>query len=186
MDETASKVKVIAPDNHYLESWNDYEPTHAFFSFSQPTISKLFNTRQFQESFLKWSENDSDYFDFIKSNWKKTFKSEGVNSNFQIFWDQCLHDGFYELKYKDPINLTSKISSLLKNVSFWIDQNYSLSNENELVLYLNSSVGDGIQSNNPWLQEMPDPISKVCWDNYLSINSNTKHFLVNFIRFIQL
>ena len=32
------------------------------------------------------------------------------------------------------------------------------------------TVSDGIQSNNPWLQEMPDPISKVCWDNYISIN----------------
>ena len=171
MDETASKVKVIAPDNHYLESWNDYEPIQGFFSFSQPTISKLFNTRQFQESLLKWSEDDSDYFDFMKSNWKKLSKSEGINTNFQIFWDQCLHDGFYELKDIRRFNLNSKISNLLKNVSFWIDQNYSLSNGNELVLYLNSSVGDGIQANNPWLQEMPDPISRVCWDNYLSISS---------------
>ena len=40
----------------------------------------------------------------------------------------------------------------------------------EINIYLNSSVGDGVQANNPWLHEMPDPISKVCWDNYLSIN----------------
>ena len=40
----------------------------------------------------------------------------------------------------------------------------------ELNIYQNLTVSDGIQANNPWLQEMPDPISKVCWDNYLSVN----------------
>ena len=52
-----------------------------------------------------------------------------------------------------------KLNSLIKE-----------SSDYELNIYKNVTVGDGIQSNNPWLQEMPDPISKVCWDNYISIN----------------
>ncbi len=41
----------------------------------------------------------------------------------------------------------------------------------ELSLYTKTSMGDGQQANNPWLQEMPDPISRVSWDNYLTVSA---------------
>ena len=34
-------------------------------------------------------------------------------------------------------------------------------------------MGDGSQSNNPWLQELPDPLSRACWDNYLTMSAST-------------
>ncbi len=40
----------------------------------------------------------------------------------------------------------------------------------ELVIYEKISLGNGNQSNNPWLQELPDPISKVTWDNYITMS----------------
>jgi len=40
----------------------------------------------------------------------------------------------------------------------------------ELALYTNVSVGTGKHANNPWLQELPDPISKICWDNYAAVS----------------
>ena len=40
----------------------------------------------------------------------------------------------------------------------------------ELVLYEKTGIGNGSHANNPWLQELPDPVSKVCWDNYLTMN----------------
>ncbi len=39
-----------------------------------------------------------------------------------------------------------------------------------LALYSSISMGDGSASNNPWLQELPDPLSKVVWDNYLAVS----------------
>ena len=62
-------------------------------------------------------------------------------------------------------NLSNTLSEIGKVLS-----SLETKNNFELNVYQNSSVGDGIQANNPWLQEMPDPISKVCWDNYISIN----------------
>jgi len=44
------------------------------------------------------------------------------------------------------------------------------SNGLELVLYSKTGMGDGQQSNNPWLQEFPDPITRVSWDNYLTVS----------------
>ncbi len=40
----------------------------------------------------------------------------------------------------------------------------------ELVIYEKISLGNGNQSNNPWLQELPDPVSKVTWDNYITMS----------------
>ena len=44
------------------------------------------------------------------------------------------------------------------------------SSEIELALYEKVGMGNGIQANNPWLQEMPDPISKITWDNYVTMS----------------
>src|SRR5690606_24186945 len=40
----------------------------------------------------------------------------------------------------------------------------------ELLLYPKVGMGDGQQANNPWLQEFPDPITRVSWDNYITIS----------------
>ena len=48
----------------------------------------------------------------------------------------------------------------------------SFDKEIELVIYEKIGMGDGTQANNPWLQEFPDPISRACWDNYLTISAS--------------
>src|SRR5206468_1109830 len=48
---------------------------------------------------------------------------------------------------------------------------YKKSGKNEIALYQKSSLGTGAQANNPWLQELPDPISKATWDNYALIST---------------
>ena len=168
MDETSSLVSYLAPDRHYLESWNDFEPVHAKFSLSQPAISNLFNTRQAQDSFLKWSGLEVNYYDFLKTHWSNSFAPLSKNSvsDFEAFWNKCLHDGVFEPK----IAYTSKLKqdlSVLGRASFNISKpGPSL----ELIIYENGTVGNGIQSNYPWLQEMSDPITKACWDNYLTVS----------------
>ena len=71
IDETSVICDVVAPDSHFLESWNDHEPIDNSFSFAQPTITNIFDTRQHQDSFLKWSCEKTNYFSFIKNNWRK-------------------------------------------------------------------------------------------------------------------
>ncbi len=171
MDETTAAVGIVAPDHHYLESWNDAEPVKGHFSLSQPTISNIFNTRQAQSSFLKWAGAEEDYFEFVKANWGEWhFANQSEQSDMQMFWDQCLHDGVYAAKpeaettaavFAGDINgAASKVASTYK----------ADSSGTELILYTNASVGNGIQANNPWLQEMSDPITKACWENYLTVS----------------
>ncbi|MFN7260261.1 MAG: TAT-variant-translocated molybdopterin oxidoreductase, partial [Cyclobacteriaceae bacterium] len=62
-DETASASGYMAPDHHYLESWNDFEPKPNYYSLSQPAITPIFKTRQAQESFLVWAgEKEVEYY----------------------------------------------------------------------------------------------------------------------------
>lgn len=162
IDETSASVKYIAPDNHYLESWNDFEPVSGCLTFSQPTINAIFNTRQAQESFLRWSENESSYYDFVREGWKSQ-----AEDDFESFWNKCLHDGILESEMEGTSTaITVDVASAANNL-----KGYSASADGmELVLYTNYSVGDGVQANNPWLQEMPDPITKACWDNYFTVS----------------
>lgn len=162
-DETSALCKFIAPDSHYLESWNDAEPKAGYFGFAQPTISPVFTTRQAQESFLKWAGNDTDFYTYIIENWKGTLSGDS--------WNKSLHDGFYV----QPAKVAQKYSAAalptdIVNAAY---QAYTSSKDKiELKLYT-KIIGDGTNANNPWLQELPDPISRVCWDNYAAIGKAT-------------
>ena len=168
-DETASIVKYNLPDHHYLESWNDAEPVPGKLSLAQPSITPLFNTRQVQESLLTWMEEElTDYYQYLNNTWEsKYFPTQQKSTDFQTFWDQCLHDGIYSYD-TGLISLSDYMP--YEEIAQGIERKYSVSSKGlELVLYTKIGIGNGTQANNPWLQEMPDPISKATWDNYLTI-----------------
>lgn len=170
LDETASLVKYVAPDHHYLESWNDAEPVPGHMSLTQPAITQLFNTRQAQESLLTWiGEGIKDYFEYLKENWHSVyFPAQEKILDFQTFWDQCLHDGIF--MYTPQATPVSKNFSLPEGTADKVNSNYVPSASGlELMLYTKIGLGTGAQANNPWLQELPDPITKATWDNYLTI-----------------
>lgn len=169
IDETSSLCVYNVPDNHYLESWNDHEPKAGYFGLTQPTITNVFNTRQAQESFLIWSGNNTSYYDFIKLNWQNILSGAG---SFDSAFNKALHDGFYMAPEKAAG--TYKVSADIGNVVNSAYQNYTNGkSKTELVLYPTVALKNGIGSNNPWLQELPDPISKVCWDNFIAISKNS-------------
>ncbi|XOV95345.1 MAG: TAT-variant-translocated molybdopterin oxidoreductase [Bacteroidota bacterium] len=162
-DETSSLVKYQTPDHHYLESWNDFEVVSGNYSLSQPTIKNIFNTRQAQQSLLIWSGESKSYYDFLQEYWNENIYplSSGFSS-FISFWDKSLHDGVFETASSEEAAEPT------------IDLNgVSVSGKGdglELVIYEKNSIGTGAQANNPWLQEMPDPITKAVWDNYLTVS----------------
>ena len=160
-NETAKLSKWVAATPHYLESWGDVEIKSGNYSLVQPTIKPLFDTLQFQDVLLGWLESPISYYDEIKNNWKNTVL---IGSS----WNQALHDGTY-VSDKKSKNLLFKN----RDFSLTVKQLLSISTSDfELTLYPKTSMGDGQQANNPWLQEMPDPISRVSWDNYLTVSKS--------------
>ena len=170
-DETASAASIKAPDHHYLESWNDAEPKKNFYSLSQPAITPIFKSRQAQESFLIWTgETNVEYFNVVRENWRNWFFSkQNAVLDFQTFWDQCLYNGVYELGVEDFKGVS--FSGDVNGAASAISANYKADNTGfELSIYENYGVGNGSQANNPLLQELPDPITKATWDNYITIS----------------
>jgi MoCo/4Fe-4S cofactor protein with predicted Tat translocation signal len=166
MDETASSCDYVCPDSHYLESWSDAEPVKGVFSLGQPTIENLFNTRQAPVSLLVWSgAADADYHAYIQNYFRNNiYTLQSTISSFDAFWIKTLQDGVFEV----PATAGSG-ASFTANVQDAATKIQKPVSGVELVLYAKTGLGDGSQANNPWLQELPDPISKVCWDNYFAV-----------------
>lgn len=167
-DETASASGYMAPDHHYLESWNDFEPKPNHYSLSQPAITPLFPTRQAQESLLIWAgDKNVEYYSVISENWKNWFFAKQTSSlDFQSFWDKCLYEGVYELPVEQKeLSFTSHAEDALSKVGA-----SKKSTGFELVIYESYAIGNGNQANNPLLQELPDPITKATWDHYITVS----------------
>ncbi len=157
VDETAAYADFVTPDNHYLESWNDFEPKKGFLSISQPVISPIFTTRQMQDSLLIWSGNSTNYYEYIRNNWRKV-----ATGDFNKFWEKAVHDGVLEngssmLTVSSSAAPVSPVAKAIKPSGI------------EAVLYEKVGIGSGAEANNPWLQELPDPISKATWGNYVAM-----------------
>jgi molybdopterin-containing oxidoreductase family iron-sulfur binding subunit len=169
-DETASACAYIAPDHHYLESWNDFEPKKGSYSLSQPAITPIFKTRQTQESLMLWTGEQAEYFTFLKNNWRAWFYAgAGGGLDFQSFWDKCLYDGVLDLSSGESAsaNFGGDVAAAGQDIT----ANYKASNTGvELAIYESYSIGNGSQANNPLLQELPDPITKAVWDHYATIS----------------
>ena len=178
-DETAALCQYIAPDHHFLESWNDAEPQRGKYSLSQPAITPIFNTRQAQSSFLAWAgAPDTDYYAFVKENWRNTlFEYQQLEQDFERFFDLALYDGAMDFAATVPSPGTQYTGFPIEGINVntsslasTINRTYSASEGLDVVLYEKVTLGNGRQANNPWLQEMPDPITKACWDNYITVS----------------
>ncbi len=156
-DETASITTIAIPAPHYLESWNDLILTKGTYSLTQPTIRPLFSSKQFQEGLLSWIGNSADYYDYIKAN--AASYSNGAS------WNQTVHDGV-------AVGATAGLSASSADYAGAANAlaQSKPANGYELVLYTKTGLGDGQQANNPWLQEFPDPITRVAWDNYVTVS----------------
>jgi MoCo/4Fe-4S cofactor protein with predicted Tat translocation signal len=159
-DETTELCKFVLPDHHYLESWGDAEMKNGYISFIQPTIAPLFKTRAYQTSLLKWVGVNIEYGDYVKNHWLNKLGSQEA-------WDKALQDGLVEttsLPIATAYNNTHIADAATKLAAG------KKGGKAELVLYSKVSMGSGKGANNPWLQEMPDPITKATWDNYAVIS----------------
>jgi molybdopterin-containing oxidoreductase family iron-sulfur binding subunit len=167
-DETAVKTTIAAAASHYLESWNDVAITRSNYSIAQPTIRPLFNTKQFQEALLSWNDNATPYYDFLKG-----FAAANLGGK---SWNQAVHDGFVVTAVGNVAAQAGNFGASATKLSA------AKSNGLDLVLYSKVGMGDGQQANNPWLQEFPDPITRVSWDNYVTVSKADaeKYKLENF------
>lgn len=171
MDETTALCTHAAPAHHQLESWGDAEPKSGHFSLIQPTIAPLFNTRQAEHSLLEWADSanlnrqdEQPYYQYLKSHWASDiFARQSKYSTPAAFWDMSLHDGVFELPATEAAAVANEVSLNPDAVT------KPSGSELEISFYESVNIGGGQYAHNPWLQEMPDPVTRTVWGNYLRI-----------------
>ena len=175
VDETGGRVHAVCPDHHFLESWGDAEPVEGHLSLAQPVLAPLFSTRAAPESLLRWLGFDISHHDWVRDHWRQAiFAPLGGNRSFEAFWDETLQRGTVELPR--PTVAAVKARKLGKRVLVSVAKlSASVAQEAaagtagdpscELHLYEGVALRDGRHANNPWLQELPDPITRTTWGN---------------------
>jgi molybdopterin-containing oxidoreductase family iron-sulfur binding subunit len=156
-DETASVTSIAAAVPHYLESWNDVSIVRGSYGITQPTIRPLFETKQFQDVLMSLNGLSGTYYDYLKANASAIISGST--------WNKVLHDGIY-MGVSAPASAGSTDYATAANTLAKSKNAAGF----ELVLYTKTGLGDGQQANNPWLQEFPDPITRVSWDNYVTVS----------------
>ena len=154
-DETATLSNIALPAPHNLESWGDVQYSRRLSGLIQPTIRPLFDSQQLQDCLLTWSDNPTKYYDYLKANFTTAGKS----------WNQALHDGII-ISESTPLSGSADVTASAAKLAAAVSPKF------ELHLYSKVGIGDGQQANNPWLQEFPDPITRVSWDNYATVSKS--------------
>jgi molybdopterin-containing oxidoreductase family iron-sulfur binding subunit len=164
-NETVGEGLYECPVNHYLESWSDYEIKPGQLSLAQPCINPIFDTRSFQDSLLRWSGKVTSWHDYLMSSWESDYFSKSHGSSFTQFWNKCVADGIfsYSAPVKDKIDFRPEA---LSSITIEAESGAGY----EIIFNESIALGNGKHANNPWLMELPDPISRHCWENVAYIS----------------
>ena len=166
-NETTDGAMIVAPTSHYLESWGDAQPSASKYMLMQPTIKTIFDTRQDAETLLTWAGVDygGSYMDYVAQTFQdNAFANQTGSSNAKRYWESALHDGFVKLASNGGGNSFSGTPT----ASGITMPKTSAEGTFELKIF-QATIGNGENTNNPWLMEMPDPITRTVWGNYLAV-----------------
>ena len=174
-DETAVLADIVAPDTHFLESWNDHEPRRGVRSLTQPAIAPLYDVRPFQETLLAWARYvgtgplalvTATWHEWLRDRWRReVHPAADAAAPFELFWEGALREGVVRTGASAAGARPFRSGALSTLPEWTAPAEGSLS----LVLYPSVSLYDGRSANNAWIQEVPDPVTKISWDNVVLI-----------------
>ena len=176
-DETGKLAHYILPDHHDLEKWSDWEFQKGVLSIQQPTIRPLYKTRAFENALMEWAKGvgKSSFLKGTDSWYGYLRKNVAASAGIDFSWDEFLKTGV-NVKTQDykkkRFSSRSFQSSALKSIVDSDSKDHT-NQGYELSLYSTIGLKDGTLANVSWLQEFPDPVTKICWDNYLCVSPAT-------------
>jgi molybdopterin-containing oxidoreductase family iron-sulfur binding subunit len=169
-DETAEKSDWNFPAAHYLESWGDARTSDGTLVPVQPLIQPLFGGLTELEFLARVAgETQTSPYEIVRA----TFAGS------EEAWKEFLFKGFLEASEAQPVDL--KFSGKVpapndKSINTQVtgdNEQGSLSNNLEVIFYRDTKMDDGRYANNGWMQELPDPITKMTWDNAVLVSRKT-------------
>lgn len=163
-NETAQAARWHLPRTHYLEKWGDGRAYDGTLSVIQPLIRPLYHDAHSTIEVLNLAATgvDASGHDLVREQWRSR-----LSGNFEEQWREVLHDGYLEGSEYETISIeVGEVPG--------IDVPDEKEDDGlELVFRLDPKLLDGRFSNNPWMQELPDPMTKIVWDNVAVMSETT-------------
>jgi molybdopterin-containing oxidoreductase family iron-sulfur binding subunit len=164
-DETAAACNWHLNEAHFLETWGDGRASDGTASIQQPLIDPLFGGKSAMEllAMLSGAEQQKGY-DIVRSTWQKQ-----IATGFDKAWERALSEGLIAgtafPAITPSINAGSITAELDKMANASGGALVAPKGDIEINFVQDASVYDGRFANNAWLQETPDPMTKLTWDN---------------------
>jgi anaerobic selenocysteine-containing dehydrogenase len=188
MDETTAEAHLILPDHTPLESWGDYSPWEGVQGLVQPVMRPVFETKAMADVLLsvaKQIDNEmarafpwQSFYEYLRDQWKGIHQRRAPQKDFETFWEEALQQGGV-WEPVEPRQVRLKLRSLLSTFDSRTEKaQFDGDHDGPVLLpYPSLSHFDGRGANRPWLQELPDPMTQIVWDNCLEIHTETAHRL---------
>ncbi len=173
-DATSALSHWHVPLSHYLESWGDALTADGDYLSIQPMILPLFDGLseiELLNALLGGPKPEGP--ELVQ----KTFRGTNPAGDFQTAWSRFLHDG--SASHVQPHDQPSRFGAhaASPNQSLWTLPAAPTPDSPEIVLTASYAMDDGRYANNGWLQELPDPITKLTWDNAALMSPSFAHAL---------
>jgi len=171
LDETAAASDLVLPDLHPLEQWNDSRPRTGVYALQQPVMQPVFpNARHSGDVLLQASGRASSFKEYLQARWRVLHQRYGRGREFADFWsDAVQHGGVYGDAPVQTVRLVPGIAQQLGGLA----GTGGVSEKHVLIVFPSIALHDGRGANKPWLQELPDPVSKITWHGWVEVHPET-------------
>ncbi|NUS97450.1 MAG: 4Fe-4S dicluster domain-containing protein [Gemmatimonadaceae bacterium] len=162
-DETAMQADLVLPDNHALESWGDAQATRGTISLQQPAMDPVFDTRATADVLIQAAQGDQN------------LAARYTQKDYRTWLFGRIPGGMAAITAALPSGV---MAGTLPNAPAARRAPTRLnapagSGDLFLLTYFSPTLGDGRGANKPWLQELPDPVSKICWQSWVEVHPST-------------
>jgi MoCo/4Fe-4S cofactor protein with predicted Tat translocation signal len=168
-DETAAASTWHIPEAHFLESWGDEATSDGLAAIQQPMIEPMYGGKTAAE-IVSWTTTGkfTKSHDIVKNFWLAQVTSNKDQGDKEQAWRKALNDGVVaSSKPVDPVKVAVDSKKLAAAIAA---EPKAAATGIEVGFYPSSATWDGRFANNGWLQEAPDPISKLVWGNAAMIS----------------
>jgi len=163
MDETTAACDLVLPDHHPLEQWGDSRPRAGITALQQPVVQPVFGTQPTGDVILKLSGKTGTFQDYLQAKWRTRH-----TTGFDQYWLESLAKGGI---YGDAPTRAVRLADVSK-VGFAAPA-ASADQDQEVIVFPHPALHDGRGANKPWLQELPDPVSKIAWHSWVEVHPDT-------------
>ena len=164
-DETSAQCHWHVPELHFLEGWSDARAYDGTAAIVQPLIQPLYGGRSAHDVLTVFTTRpERTAYDAVREYWQA--QPQAAGQDFEAFWRKALHDGVIPgtAAQEVPVTASGAIPAASEE---------SAGDGLEVAFAPDPSVYDGRFANNPWLQELPKPLTRLTWDNAVLMAPST-------------